>query len=159
MLFIRVDNRLVHGQIIAAWLPALRAQQLIVANDEVAQAAALQQIFRLTIPSAVSFEALSLEQLEEHSVDDTRPTLLLLENVADALRLFDAGFQFSELNLGNLQHAPGTQRITNAVHLSADDQRQLAELAEAGVRVFVQTLPSEDPIELNERLEHGPSLS
>lgn len=55
MLWFRIDNRLVHGQIIEAWLPHIRAKTLLVANDELAQDELRQEIMSLAVPSDVSF--------------------------------------------------------------------------------------------------------
>ncbi len=152
--FFRVDNRLVHGQIIATWLPHLRLQRFLIASDTVPSNTLQTTMFRMAIPSEVGFEALSIDAaaraLADPALQQSR-VMVLIESVADAVRLF-AGFSFGQLNLGNVHHAADRERITDAVYLGPSDLQALGQLAARGVRVDVRSLPSEAPLDLTPRL-------
>lgn len=151
----RVDNRLVHGQIISTWLPHHRLQQLLVVSDTVPDNALQMTMFKMCVPSAAAFEALPIEQAAEwlnHKRYGKARTMVLFETVRDAVRLFAAGHPFAALNIGNVHHAPGRTAITPAVYLGDDELKLLSDLARRGMRVEVRSLPTEAPVDLSTRL-------
>ena len=106
----RVDNRLVHGQIISTWMPHLRLKRFVVINDSIPSSQLRMKMFRMAIPAAVDFQALTVSQAakwfnETESSDVS--TIVLFESIDDAVRLFEAGHPFTNLNLGNVHHGPG----------------------------------------------------
>ncbi len=154
--FCRVDNRLVHGQIIATWMPHLRYQRVLVASDTVPTNTLQTTMFRMAIPQPVAFEALPIKQAAKVLAARTygsERVIVLVESVADAVRLFEAGNPFAELNIGNVHHAAGRRRFTNAVYLSPEEITQLEGLMKRGVRVEIRSLPTEAPIDLRAALE------
>lgn len=154
----RVDNRLVHGQIMSAWVPHLHAKRILVVNEMVPDNDLQMQIFRMAIPADCAFEALSIQEaarwLEEKRYGRD-PTIVLLETVRDAAALFDAGHRFPQLNIGNVHHAPGRECYTPAVYLGADDLTTLRALCERGVHVEIRSLPRENSTDLRAALLEG----
>ncbi|MCA9544915.1 MAG: PTS sugar transporter subunit IIB [Myxococcales bacterium] len=152
--YIRVDNRLVHGQIIATWMPHLRLQRFVVAGDGVPANTLQTTMFRMAIPGEVELDALTIADagrfLARRQYGEQK-TMVLLESVQDAVRLF-AEAPFGHLNLGNVHHGPGRQAVTDAVYLGPEDYTALGQLARRGVRVEVRSLPSETPIDLTAKL-------
>ena len=144
--FYRVDNRLVHGQIVSAWIPHLRLQRFVVVQDGLPTDPLRMQMLRMVIPKEIQFDALSLADaprwLNAKRFGRDR-TMVLIESIADAVRLFEAGHAFPTLNLGNVHHGPGRVAITPAVYLGDAEYADLRTLTRRGVRVEVQSLPSE----------------
>jgi PTS system mannose-specific IIB component len=149
----RVDNRLVHGQIIATWMPTHRLQRLVIVSDSVPQNQLQMTMFRMAIPHQMGFDAFAVKEgaawLAGRGFGMDR-TMVLLETVSDAARLFESGHPFPELNIGNVHHTAGSTHVTNAVYLSRADLDLLERFARRGVRVEVRTLPTEAPIGLDE---------
>ncbi len=152
MQFYRIDNRLVHGQIISTWMPHLRLKRFVVVNDKLPQNLLRMKMFRMAIPSVVEFEAYTVDdavaRLNEVRSDDTS-TIILIENIDDAVRLFEAGHPFTNLNLGNVHHGPGRRSFTPSVFLSESDLLKLKGLFRRGVRCEIRSLPSQDPLDLS----------
>jgi PTS system mannose-specific IIB component len=147
--FYRVDNRLVHGQIIATWMPYLRLKRFLVVSDTVSDNPLQMTMFRMAIPHEILFQAMHLGEASKWLADrafGNERTMVLLESVADAVRLFNAGHPFSDLNIGNVHHGPGRKRFTNAVYLSDDELDQLESIMRKGCRVEIRSLPTETPI-------------
>lgn len=154
--FYRVDNRLVHGQIIATWLPHLRFRRVVVISDTVPSNLLQMSMFQIAVPAGVRFEAMSLDEGARWLANrgyGRDSTIILLETVDDAVRLFDSGASFPALNLGNIHHAPRSERFTNAVYLDRAQLDQLQALMRRGVRVEIQSLPNESPIDLQAALQ------
>ena len=152
MHFYRVDNRLVHGQIISTWMPHLRLKHFVVVNDRLPTSAMRMKMFRMAIPQAVSFTALGIEEAGR-SLSTVLPpdeaAIVLLESIVDARRLFDSGHPFTNLNLGNIHHGPERREYTPSVFLSDHDLELLKFLFAKGVRSEIRTLPLQDAMDLS----------
>ena len=110
MTLVRIDNRLIHGQIIETWLPYTGAKNVIVANDELANDVLQQEIMSLAIPQTVTSFFVNVEGLADEvkqlsSYKDTTEILVLFSNCSDAKRAFDSGFGFEVLNIGNVHYS------------------------------------------------------
>ncbi len=154
----RVDNRLVHGQIMATWVPHLHARRIVIASDVVPSNDLQIQIFRMAIPNDIEFDAMPIQEAGrwlESKRYGRDPCIVLLETIRDAAALFDAGHVFHSLNIGNVHHAPGREAYTNAVYLGPDDLATLRALCERGVHAEIRSLPTETPIDLRAALLGG----
>jgi len=155
-IFYRVDNRLVHGQIISTWMPHLRVKTFVIVNDDVPGNELRTTMFRMAIPPEHKLLVLSIDDaaqwLNAHR-HSTESILVLIESIDDAVRLFQAGHPFPQLNIGNVHHAPGRRSFTPAVYLSDDDLDALRGLQQRGLRAEIQSLPTETPMDMQRALE------
>ena len=152
---VRVDNRLVHGQVLEAWLPALGAHGILVADDEAAGNVLARSAMALAIPPKVSFQVLRVEA----AADLLKPggkgpqasrTLVLLRDVRDAVVLHDKGVTMPRLNLGNVHFGAGRRQVAPSVFLDAEELSALERLAAQGTDVEVRAVPGEEPLPLAE---------
>lgn len=142
MAWFRVDNRLVHGQVIEAWLPYTGARYLIVANDELAGNDLRQQIISLAVPQRihtlfVTLEALPLALRSAPSAQ----SFVLLADCGDACRAFSQGVGMRALNIGNLHYAEGKRQIFPHIAVSERDIAQLAYLRDHDVELDFRAVP------------------
>jgi mannose/fructose/N-acetylgalactosamine-specific phosphotransferase system component IIB len=150
---VRVDNRLVHGQVLEAWLPALDAHGILVADDEAAGNVLARSAMALAIPPGVNFEVLRVEAaaglLRPGGKGPQAPrTLVLLRDVRDAVALSEAGVPVPQLNLGNVHFGRGRKQVSPSVFLDAGELDALEKLSRAGTQVEVRAVPSEPPLRL-----------
>ena len=147
MLWFRIDNRLVHGQIIEAWLPHIRAKTLLVANDDLAADELRQEIMSLAVPSGISFLCCPVAQagalLQRVRKDDpNQHVLILFSDCADAKAAHMTGLSFSLVNIGNLHYGPGKEQVCEHIALGAEDRSCLKYFSEHGVEVDFRCVPS-----------------
>jgi mannose/fructose/N-acetylgalactosamine-specific phosphotransferase system component IIB len=163
LLLVRVDNRLVHGQVLEAWLPAIDAQGILVADDEAARNTLVRSAMSLAIPPRVTFQVLPVAKAAEllrpggQGAPSPR-TLLLLRDVRDAVALARGGVALPKLNLGNVHFASGRKQVSASVYLDAAEMDALESLAAAGTVVEVRAVPNEPPVALSvlkERFARG----
>ena len=152
---VRVDNRLVHGQVLEAWLPALHAQAILVADDEAAGNVLARSAMTLAIPPGIGFEVLRLhaaaELLGTGGAGPRAPrTLLLLREVRDAVELRESGVPIPLLNVGNVHFAAGRRQVAASVFLDAAELAALEKLEQRGTRVELRAVPSEAPLRLTQ---------
>lgn len=153
LALVRIDNRLVHGQVLEAWLPALDAHGILVADDEAAGNVLTRSAMSLAIPPKVTFEVLPLsaaaELLKPGGKGPRSPsTLLLFREVRDAVSLHEAGVIFPALNLGNVHFATGRRQVAPSVFLDDRELAALEMLALQGTLVELRAVPTEEPISL-----------
>ena len=151
----RVDNRLVHGQVLEAWLPALDAHGILVADDEAAGNVLARSAMALAIPPGVSFAVVRLEAaaalLRPGGKGPGAPrTLVLLRDVRDAVLLHEHGVPVPRLNVGNVHFAAGRRQVSASVFLDARELSGLEQLAQAGTEVELRAVPSETPMRLGD---------
>lgn len=148
--FLRIDNRLVHGQVIEGWLPHLKVDRVVVVDGEAAKSPLARASMGLAVPQAVAFEVAGDDATLQAVAADGVKTLVLIRDVAGAFTAFQHGIRTAQVNLGNIHFKSGRHAITPSVFLDDAELKALEELARAGVRVQAQALPSEKPVELEE---------
>jgi PTS system mannose-specific IIB component len=151
----RVDERLVHGQVTAGWVPHVRATVVVVANDRVAADPLLSGIM-MSAASGVRIEVLPVAEAARCGAGgewERDVALVLFESLQDAARAIDAGLPVTRLNLGGLRHDDGRLCLCDGVTLDGEDCVLLRELCRRGVRIDVRLMPLDRSCELPRELE------
>ena len=157
--FVRIDNRLVHGQVIEGWLPHLKVRRLVVLDADAAKNPLTRASMGLAVPQSVSLEITTDEGALQAAATDGVPTLVLFRDVAGAYAAIQHGLKLASVNLGNIHFKNGRHPITPSIFLDDEELHELEALARAGVHVEARALPSEKPVELDEieaRFRGGP---
>ncbi len=130
MLLFRIDNRLVHGQIIEAWLPYIQAKNLIVANDALAEDNLRQQIICLAVPEQINIHFTKISKLPEllHQYRHDK-ILVILENCADACLATSLDIPTPQINVGNLHFASGKSQLLPHVAVTDEEYELLKQLS------------------------------
>lgn len=140
----RIDNRLIHGQVLESWIPYLNANCIVVANDGMAEATLQRMVMESAVPRGIRVVIAGLEAVARlfagHELDRNR-VLLLFASSSDALRGHQLGIPFGELNLGNMHAGEGKYRLCCTLALDSEDIENLKGLEEDGVRIVSQCVP------------------
>lgn len=148
MFWFRVDNRLVHGQVIEAWLPYLRAKRLVVINNALAENLYQQQIMRLAIPGRVEVIFATLDAakaLYDRMLSEGKSALFLMKNCQDARRLYNLGIGMSKLNVANMHYSPGKRQLCAHISASDEDVSCFQFFREHDVSLDFRCIPGENP--------------
>lgn len=146
ILQLRIDERLIHGQVVTAWSRALSADTLLVANDEVIKDQLRVKMLLMTAPSGKKVHVRSVEQtialLSDPRADAMR-ILLIVDNPADAIRLVQA-LPIQDINVANYRKKKSRNKTVIHAYCSADpeDLELFRKLDRLGKNVFCQMLPS-----------------
>ncbi len=149
----RVDDRLVHGQVMVGWREHLGANQVLVASDRLAANPMAARLLRLTSPTDVSLVIDSVEGLCRRLLAgefSAKKDILLFESLADILKALDLGLRFPCLNLGGLRHHDSHIAFSPSVSLSLEDIEKLREIVDRRVSIEIQMLPREKPVCLDQ---------
>lgn len=142
----RVDSRLIHGQVIEAWLPYLKVERVVVADDAAAHDDLARAAYELAVPSEVEVVLAPVEKLDFRALaaDGVR-TLVLFRDVRSAVFARERGLPDGTLNLGNVHAGPGRVAVSRSVFLDDADKQALQHLVDSGMQVQVQAVPAESP--------------
>lgn len=151
ILLVRVDDRFIHGQILEAWIPFLKAQSVIVVNDTLANDDFQKTIMSMAIPDRIKLRIVTIDDVlslrDEKDLDDKR-TLVIVSSIKDAFSLHTIGLDFSNLNLGNNKGTDSSKQISYSVWVDEDDLKMLCELMENGIDINLQSVPRERNIDM-----------
>lgn len=151
ILLVRVDDRFIHGQILEAWIPFLKAQSVIVANDTLADDEFQKTIMSMAIPDRIKLRIVSIERALTLKADkelNEKRALVIVSSIIDAYRLHTNGLDFTKLNIGNNKGTDTSKQISYSVWLGQEDLEMLSVLMDRGVEVNLQSVPRERNIDM-----------
>lgn len=149
----RVDERLIHGQVVLGWARRLDVKRLIVVHDALAGAPDEQGIYRCGLPPDVTADFWSLTEAAERLpavIASAEPALVLTGDVATMCGLARAGVPLGEVNIGGLHAGAGRKRVLPYVCLDAVDEAGIRALEATGVTVTARDVPTTAPVRLTE---------
>ena len=143
---VRIDDRLIHGQVVEGWLPALSACRVLVVSDQAAVDATQAALMQMALPESVGLEICSVKDAPEavrRAAAGPEPVLVLAPGPAEVLALLRAGVRLEAVNVGGLHYAAGRVQLGKAIFLGEEDLRDLKAIADQGVRLEGRAVPSD----------------
>jgi PTS system mannose-specific IIB component/fructoselysine and glucoselysine-specific PTS system IIB component len=151
----RIDDRLIHGQVVVGWGQPLDLQFIVLVDEEVASSDWEQELYRMGVPPEmeVYFESIAsaASQLAAYQAD-ARPGLVLTGDIETMARLVEGTGTIRAVNLGGIHHKPGRVQRLRYVFLTPAEEASLRALAQSGVAVSAQDVPAARPLPLDEVL-------
>ena len=152
----RVDDRLVHGQVMQVWTKGHGTNAAYVIDDATAADEFMKEIYE----STQSTGGLAIKVFSSDSIVDewnknqfgNDNVALIFKNIAYAKKAVDGGVPIKELNVGGIAIKPGTTKVIESVGLSKDDAELCKALDAAGVKVYFQKIPSSENVSLSAAL-------
>ena len=142
----RIDERMIHGQVASVWVNMLGCNRIIVANDAAPKDEMQIAALKMACPAGIKLSLLSVNKAASNIKDgkyDDDKVFLITRDVPDCKRLIDAGVPLPSVNVGNLSHSEGLNKIKNSVSLSNEDIGTIREIIAAGISVTAQMVPNE----------------
>lgn len=148
---VRVDNRLIHGQVVSTWIPWLHVGKVVVVDDEAAASPLMRAAMGMAVPPSADVQILGRNEVDWQPIlDDKRRVLVLVRDVANAESLLDAGVPIPALNLGNVHFGEGRKAVSASIFLSEAELDALGRIAARGVSVEARALPTDHALGLDE---------
>ncbi len=149
IVLVRVDNRLLHGQILEAWVPRLKVERIVVADDVAAASPLALAAMTLCVPPELPIEVKPVGGVDWGGLArDPVRVLVLVRDIADLARARAAGLTSDlapNVNVGNVHFAPGRLPVTPSVFLGGPDVEVLRLMQGAGFAVEARAMPAETP--------------
>jgi PTS system mannose-specific IIB component len=135
---VRVDDRLIHGQVVAVWLRAVGAHRIVIVDDRTARDEFLRDLVVLAAPQGVEVEVFGVDEGTSRVTDlasSKDDVFVLMRSPVTALQLRKAGVPFDVLNVGGIGAGPGRRTLYKNISANEDELAAMRELEKLGTRV------------------------
>jgi mannose/fructose/N-acetylgalactosamine-specific phosphotransferase system component IIB len=155
----RIDDRLIHGQVVVGWGQPLDLGFIILVDDDVASSEWEQELYRMGVPPEMEVhftDVASAGSLISRYTLDSRIGIVLVGDVGTMQRLIAENPSIKTVNVGGVHHSPGRTPRMRYVFLTPAEEAVLRAIAAKGVEVTAQDVPGARPIPLDELLSNSP---
>lgn len=152
----RVDDRLIHGEVVTAWTPTMRANRIIIVDDEVAKDTFNVRVVKALAPAGTKVFVYDVEKASEKLMVQGLPDerlLVLAKTPTTFNRLIKNGVPLKEVNLGGAGIRGERKPFINNVSLDPEEVKACEEMQKAGCRVYYQLVPEQGVIEIDNALK------
>ena len=153
---VRIDTRLLHGQVATAWTKQVKPTRIIVVSDGVAHDELRKTMISQAAPPGVPANVVPIKKMIEVSKDPrfgaTR-AFLLFENPEDLLECIEGGVDIKDVNIGSMAHSVGKVVVNSAVAMGAEDVKTIEKLQSLGVKFEVRKVPSDSSDDIDALLK------
>lgn len=150
----RVDDRLIHGQVLCSWARKLQVSRILVVDDVLARDPLAEAVFTMSLPSGITVKTLSVAQcvslLQSDDDGTPPPAILLMKNIQTFKELWDLGYRPESLNIGGMSAGASRRRLCRGVYASEEEIGLLQYFQSEGTAVYVQVVWAENRMDLND---------
>jgi PTS system mannose-specific IIB component/fructoselysine and glucoselysine-specific PTS system IIB component len=141
----RIDDRLIHGQVVVGWGQPLNCSFIVLVDDEVRGSDWEQDLYRMGVPPHIDVVFASVAEAAERLPAweaDPRVGILLVGDIDTAVALAAQSDRVKRFNVGGIHHRAGRTERLRYVYLTDDEVAKLRRLAASGVEVTAQDVPT-----------------
>ena len=153
---VRIDDRLIHGQIATTWINDYNIEQVLIVDDNVVQDKMQQSVISMTAPANVKVKVFGVDSFigiyKKNPIK--RRTMIVLTNSIDAYRLLAGGVQFDYLNVGGMRYLDGRTKIARAVSVTPEEREAFKKIIEMGIDVRIQMIPRDEIVEMKNVIDN-----
>jgi D-glucosaminate PTS system EIIB component len=149
LTLVRVDDRLIHGQVVAIWLKALGARRILIVDDRTAKDEFLREVITLASPPGVPVEIQPVETgiaRVRELAEGPEPAFVLMRTPLTALRLREAGVEFPVLNVGGIGAGPNRKPLYRNISASVEELEAMRKLEAMGTSVELRIVENDRPV-------------
>ncbi|VQY84789.1 PTS system transporter subunit IIB [Streptococcus pneumoniae] len=143
--FVRIDDRLVHGQVVTTWLKKYDIEQVIIVNDRISEDKTRQSILKISAPVGLKIVFFSVKRFVEvlNSVPIKKRTMLIYTNPKDVYDSIEGNLKLEYLNVGQMSKTEENEKVTGVVALGEEDKYYFKKIVDKGTRVEIQMVPND----------------
>lgn len=153
IIHIRIDDRLIHGQVATLWTNELGATRIMVINDEVANNEIQKTMLRMAAPSNVSTSLITEEKAVNNINNGNykgQKVLVIVKNPETVVRLMDQGLDIKKINVGNMSTRENTHHIKPSVSITPEEEQAFRVLLDRGVEITAVMVPTDKMVYLKD---------
>lgn len=148
--FLRIDDRLIHGQVIVGWLPEIKPDRLLVVNDKISEDFMRQELMALSVPPEIDLKFFSTGEVSAEAVSEQ--SFLLVASPRDAWECLQKGIAPQRFNVGGMHSRDNKEEIFEALHVDSEDRHYFDKILDMGVVPVFQPTPQNEPLILGDIL-------
>lgn len=152
IVFARVDDRLIHGQVVQAWLPHLNADEVVIPRTRHNKKTLNEGLLRLSLPYEYELTFLEAEKLALYTAESKRRLFLLMGSLQDFRELVTNGVAVRSVNIGGMHFKENAQKLADHVFLDEEDKKLLKLIHELGIDIETRAVPNDVSFSVKEVL-------
>lgn len=146
----RIDDRLIHGQVITTWVKNYDIEQVLIINDKVANDKVQQSVLTMSAPPGLKVLVFGIQKFIDilKKTPIKKRTMLLFTNSIDVKSLIDGGLEIEKLNVGGMRMQDGRHQLTRAVAVTPEEEQAFKDIIARNITVEIQMVPKDQVVEL-----------
>ena len=144
---VRIDDRLIHGQIVQGWLKTIDVDKILIVSDEVANDEMQQVLLSMAVPSSVKLVIKNINDASyeiANEVYEQDNLMILFSNPQDIVKMIDNGIKFQSINIGGMHYAHGKKQLLTNLSVDKSDVEAFLKLINCGIELETRALPQDD---------------
>jgi len=148
----RIDDRLIHGQVMTAWVKQTKATRIIIIDDVVAKDDFMKKVLTMAAPPGIKVEVYNVYEASDNLKKQSLPheNLILLVKIPQTVdRLIDNGIDIKNVVLGGMGASPSRKKFYKNISVSEDEREAFKRLINKGVKVNIRIVPDDKSVDIN----------
>jgi len=138
---VRIDDRLIHGQVATVWANRLDIQRMIVVSDAVTKDNLRKTLLQQAAPPGIKVNVITVAKMIEvysNKLFDNVRVILLFTNPVEVAKMVQAGIYFPTVNIGAMGYTTGKKMISNTIAIDDDDLKAFTYLDSRGIELEIR---------------------
>lgn len=147
---VRIDERLIHGQVAIYWTNSLNATRIMVIDDAASKNDIQKMALKMAAPANVKLSILGAKRAVERLSEEAYPNerlFVVCKNPKTLVECLEYGYDFGRVNVGNMSSKHGSTQVKRTVGVTAEDVKNFRFLDSKGVQFYAQMVPADEPVE------------
>lgn len=143
---IRIDDRLIHGQVCGFWIPHHNLQRIVIIDDEIVNDEQRKMALKFGCPAKCKLSIFSVASAIEkfnRKIDEGIRVMILCNSPLPLLKLYEGGYKFNEITVGNMASKPDSVSIRKTLFVTKEEKDAFVKLNDYGVKIISQMVPNE----------------
>lgn len=148
---IRIDDRLIHGQVVTRWAKEYKIQRIIIVNDEISKDISRTILIKQATPPGITVHIVSIDKalrVYNNPKYAKEKVIMLFTNPSDIVQLVNQGIPITSINIGGMAFRSGKKQISNTVSVDKTDIIAFKKLNQCGIKLEIRTVPSDTPLKI-----------
>lgn len=143
---VRIDYRLIHGQVVAKWLKVNPVRRIVLVDDVLGNDEFMSDIYKMAVPKGTAVDIVTVNKAK-NILDQTNDSVFLIfKDIDTCFKVIQKGVEISSVNVGAVPTEKNRKLITSGVAISMDELKTLEELNQKGIEITVQPIPEISPL-------------
>lgn len=156
-VLVRVDDRMIHGQVVVGWGNAIHPDRIILCHDEISASQWEKDLYESSFSGYdCVIRVLSTSELLDYCKTELftkERTILITETPKDVLLIYESGIHFDKLNIGGLHFKESKKELNNYIYVDSEDVKCITKLKEYGVFINGQDVPNAKKVNIEELIK------
>lgn len=151
--YFRIDERLIHGQILQKWLKYMECNNILVIDDELAKDPIIQSVLGMTLSKKVSVQFLNVLDGASRLSQIDKNCFVLMKNLETLQQVFKQGIEIAQVNICRLPYFSGKKKIYQNIYVSDKEEEILRNFIQGNIDVYIQMVPDDEKIHVVDLLK------